>query len=179
MLVELKQMWKGYTPVPAGKRGDSKLSTILNSPGTFDDKMIVVDASDRGEKRGNALPLLLDLARTNIFLHDASVPSLDNLLDPSRGDSSPHPFYIADASQRADMVEFLRGLDTNNSSQERQTGATTNENQITATVSPKATRQFGFSLWSVSFIFFAGLIWLKIRSKQKHRWRVSAGVTNG
>ncbi len=59
------------------------------------------------------MPLLLDLARTNIFLHDASVPSLDNLLDPVRGESAPHPFYLAEASQRADMVEFLRGLDTN------------------------------------------------------------------
>ncbi|MBA3772158.1 MAG: hypothetical protein H0X13_06660 [Ramlibacter sp.] len=109
-LVALKTLWPGYLPVPVGKRGDSKLSYILNSRGTFDDKMIVVDASDRGEKRGNALPLLLDLARTNLFLHDASVSSLDSLLDPRRGEKSPHPFYLADAAQRADMVEFLRGL---------------------------------------------------------------------
>jgi len=32
---------------------DGKLSTIVNAPGHFDDKMIVVDASVRGE-RGNA-----------------------------------------------------------------------------------------------------------------------------
>lgn len=56
----------GYTPLPAGVRGDAKLSTILNSLGTFDDKMVIVDASDRGEKRGNAMPLLLDLARTRV-----------------------------------------------------------------------------------------------------------------
>ncbi len=74
--------------------------------------MIVVDASDRGEKRGNAMPMLLDLARTNMFLHDASVPSLDKLLDPVRGKDAPHSFYITDPAQRADMVEFLRGLDT-------------------------------------------------------------------
>ena len=120
MLVELKTMWKGYTPTLAGKRGDSKLSPILNSPGIFDDKMVVVDASGRGLNRGVALPLLLDLARTNIFLHDASVPSLDNLLDPTRGNNAPHAFYVVDTSQRADMVEFLRGLDTGNSVQERQ-----------------------------------------------------------
>ncbi len=111
LLVDLKTLWPGYAPVVAGKRGDPGLSPVLNSPGIFDDKMVVIDASDRGDKRGNALPLLLDLARTNIFLHDASVPSLDNLLDPKRGDKAPHPFYFADASQRADMVEFLRGLD--------------------------------------------------------------------
>lgn len=163
MLVELKTMWKGYTPVPAGKRGDTKLSTILNSPGTFDDKMIVVDASDRGENRGNALPLLLDLARTNIFLHDASVSSLDELLNPSRGDNAPHPFYIADASERADMVEFLRGLDTGSSVQQIQKAATLDKHQITTTFSPKATQQFGFSLWSICFILMIGLVGLKIR----------------
>ncbi len=112
ILVDMKTIWPGYLPIPVGKRGDSKLSTILNASGTFDDKMIVVDASVRGEKRGNAIPLLLDLARTTIFLHDASVPSLDNLLDPSRGKNAPHPFYFADAAQRADIVEFLKGLDT-------------------------------------------------------------------
>ncbi len=113
-LVEMKAIWPAYIPIPVGLRGDSRLSTIVNSPGIFDDKMIVVDASDRGEKRGNALPLLLDLARTNIFLHDASVPSLDNLLDPVRGDDAPHPFYLKDAGQRADMVTFLRSADTSN-----------------------------------------------------------------
>jgi hypothetical protein len=155
MLVELKTMWKGYTPVPAGKRGDTKLSTILNSPGTFDDKMIVVDASDRGENRGNALPLLLDLARTNIFLHDASVPSLDNLLDPARGDNAPHPFYIANASQRADMVEFLRGLDTESSSKSTQA----------AMSSPARQRQSsGFPIWAgIIFVFAVGIVGLKIK----------------
>ena len=113
ILVDMKTIWPAYLPIPVGKRGDSKLSTILNSSGIFDDKMIVVDASDRGEKRGNAMPLLLDLARTTIFLHDASVPSLDELLDPSRGKNAPHPFYLADPAQRTDMVEFLKGLDTN------------------------------------------------------------------
>ncbi len=112
MLVELKTLWPAYLPIPAGMRGDGKLSTILNAPGNFDDKMIVVDASDRGEKRGNAMPLLLDLARTNLFLHDASVPSLDALLDPRRGKNAPHPFYIDGVEDRKAMIEFLRGLET-------------------------------------------------------------------
>ena len=113
LLVDLKTLWPGYAPAVAGMRGDPKLDPVLNSPGGFDDKMIVIDASIRGEKRGNALPLLLDLARTNIFLHDASVSSLNDLLDPKRGAAAPHPFYFADAAGRADMVAFLRGLDTN------------------------------------------------------------------
>jgi len=74
--------------------------------------MVIVDASAHGGPRGNALPLLLDLARTTIFLHDASVGSLDELLDPKRGKKSPHPFYIDNKKSRADVVEFLRGLDT-------------------------------------------------------------------
>jgi cytochrome c2 len=155
MLVELKTMWKGYTPIPIGMRGDSKLSAVLNSPGIFDDKMVVVDASDRGANRGVALPLLLDLARTNIFLHDASVPSLDNLLDPARGDNAPHPFYIADAAQRADMVEFLKGLDTNSSSKSTQTAAT---------APVRRQRAPGFPIWAgIIFIFAVGIVGLKIK----------------
>ena len=75
--------------------------------------MVIVDASDHGEPRGNALPLLLDLNRTNLLLHNGSVHSLDELLNPKRGKKSPHPFYIKNATQRAEVVEFLRGLDVN------------------------------------------------------------------
>ncbi|MCA1566038.1 MAG: hypothetical protein LC803_10460 [Acidobacteria bacterium] len=157
MLVEMKTIWPGYLPIPVGKRGDSKLSTILNSPGIFDDKMIVVDASDRGEKRGNALPLLLDLARTNIFLHDGSVSSLDSLLDPSRGENAPHPFYLADAARRAEMVEFLRSLDTGSSVERRQ-----------ASVSPQAPRS-GFSLRLFFPAVAAGLIWIKLKKRRDAR----------
>ncbi len=111
-LVDLETLWPGYTPVVVGLRGNKKLSKILNSPGDFDDKMVIVDASAHAGPRGNALPMLLDLARTTIFLHDASVKSLDELLDPKRGKKSPHPFYIDETKQRADIIEFLRGLDT-------------------------------------------------------------------
>ena len=153
-LVEMKTIWPGYLPIPVGKRGDSNLSTILNSPGIFDDKMIVVDASDRGERRGNALPLLLDLARTNLFLHDGSVSSLENLLDPARGENAPHPFYFADAKQRTDMVEFLRGLDTDSTGTGRQ--AAVNQQQ-----SPQ--QRSGFPLWPGLLLVAAGTIWIKIK----------------
>ncbi len=116
-LVDLKTLWPGYTPLVVGLRGNKKLTKILNSPGDFDDKMVIVDASAHGGPRGNALPLLLDLARTTLFLHDASVRSLDELLDPKRGKNSPHPFYINDKAQRADMIEFLRGLEADSGKQ--------------------------------------------------------------
>lgn len=111
-LVDLKTLWPAYAPLPVGLRGNKKLSAILNSLGDFDNKMVIVDASDRGLPRGNALPLLLDLDRTTLFLHDASVKSLNALLDPQRGPRAPHPFYVMDATKRAELVDFLRSLDT-------------------------------------------------------------------
>lgn len=110
ILVPMKTIFPGYNPQIIARRQPPH-SPIQNSPGTFDDKMIVIDASDRGSIRGNAMPLLLDLARKPHFLHDASVPSLDALLNPTRGSKAPHPFYIRDASKRKDMVAFLRGLE--------------------------------------------------------------------
>ncbi len=112
LLVDLKTMWPAYTGLPVGKRGDTNLDTILNALGGYDDKMVVVNASIRGEKRGVALPLLLDLARKDFFLHDASVAGLASLLDPQRGKDAPHPFYVNDPKLRADVVEFLSALDT-------------------------------------------------------------------
>ncbi|HXH01399.1 MAG TPA: hypothetical protein VNI56_04335 [Xanthomonadaceae bacterium] len=88
------------------------LNPVLNTPDSiFDDKMAVVNASARGEIRGNAMPLLLDLARKPVFLHDNSVASLDELFNDRRGPTAPHPFYLR-GQQRADVIEFLRGLDT-------------------------------------------------------------------
>lgn len=77
----------------------------------FDDKTVIVEASRRGAVRGSALPLLLDLARKDRFLHDSSVNGLPALLDSSRGAGAPHPFYVANDSDRAAVVEFLKSLD--------------------------------------------------------------------
>jgi cytochrome c2 len=86
-------------------------SAIADDPGsTFDDDVVVADASPRGEVRGAALPLLMDLGRKTTFLHDASVSTLDTLLDSARGATAPHPFY-ADMRARTDIVEFLKSLE--------------------------------------------------------------------
>ena len=111
LLVDMKTIWPGYNPVVIAPR-QPPLSPIQDSPGIFDDKMIVIDASDRGEKRGVALPLLLDLARKPFYLHDASVSILELLLDGSRGPMAPHPFYITERVDRGNLIEFLNGLDT-------------------------------------------------------------------
>lgn len=113
-IVAMKAIWPGDNPATLLAMRTPPLNPILDTAGNiFDDKMAVVNASQRGDIRGTALPLLLDLARKPNFLHDNSVASLTSLLDPARGATSPHPFYLSDASQRADMVEYLRGLDTN------------------------------------------------------------------
>lgn len=111
-IVAMKTIFPGDDPVVLAQRMPP-LNPVLNTVDSiFDDKMAVVNASMRGEIRGTALPLLLDLARKPVFLHDNSVPSLENLLDPSRGDMAPHPFYLSGRAQRADMAAFLRSLDT-------------------------------------------------------------------
>jgi hypothetical protein len=56
------------------------------------------------------LPLLLDLARKPVFLHDDSISSLDDLLDAKRGPNAPHPFYVKTVKDRGDVVTFLESL---------------------------------------------------------------------
>ena len=110
MIVPMKTIFPGDNPVILAQR-DPPLNPVQNTVDSiFDDKMVVVNASVRGLERGIALPLLLDLARKPVFLHDNSVPDLETLLNPSRGATAPHPFFVNDASARADVVAFLKGL---------------------------------------------------------------------
>lgn len=111
-LVPMKVIFPGDNPVVQAQRM-APLNPVMDTTGIFfDDKMAVVNASLRGEVRGIAMPLLLDLARKPVFLHDNSVPNLDSLFDPARGANAPHPFYFSDVKARADVIAFLRGLDT-------------------------------------------------------------------
>lgn len=111
--VPMKTIFPGDNPVVLLAMRDPPLNPILDTPTSiFDDKAAVVNASLRGGIRGAVMPLLLDLARKPNYLHDSSVPTLDNLLNPVRGPNAPHSFYFVDAAQRADMVEYLRGATT-------------------------------------------------------------------
>jgi cytochrome c2 len=119
-IVRMKEIFPGDRPVVLLAMREPPLNPIVDTPGNifsnpvniFDDKMAVVNASLRGLRRGIALPLLLDLARKPVFLHDNSVHSLGDLLNPQRGRLAPHPFYLADRRERADVTGFLRSLDT-------------------------------------------------------------------
>jgi len=113
-IVPMRTIFPGDNPVVLLPARMPPLNPIINTVANiFDDKMAVVNASLRGLERGTGLPLLLDLARKPVFLHDNSVPSLDSLFNPSRGSSAPHPFYLSDTAQRNDIVQFLRSLGTN------------------------------------------------------------------
>ncbi|MGH8473446.1 MAG: hypothetical protein ACREVJ_13535, partial [Gammaproteobacteria bacterium] len=119
-IIPMKTIFPGDDPVVLLAERMPPLNPILDTPGNilnnpiniFDDKMAVVNASLRGDVRGTGLPLLLDLARKPVFLHDNSVPSLARLFNPDRGATAPHPFFLSDPVARADMVMFLRSLDT-------------------------------------------------------------------
>ena len=112
-IVPMKRIFPGDNPTVLAQR-EPPLNPVEDTPNYFfDDKMAVVNASMRGEIRGIALPLLLDLARKPVFLHDNSVESLNELLNPKRGGNAPHPFYLSKARERKAMVEFLKSLDTN------------------------------------------------------------------
>jgi hypothetical protein len=110
-IVPMKTIFPGDNPVVLLDHRQPPLNPILDTPESiFDDKMAVVNASQRGLERGIALPLLLDLHNKPNFLHDSSVPSLDRLLDPVRGAQAPHPFYVADPQRRREVIAFLNGL---------------------------------------------------------------------
>lgn len=100
-----------YEGTLIANRDFARLAPVRDSAGIFDDKMIINDASSRNQPRGSALPLLLDLARKPNFLHDSSVPSLAELVDPARGEMEPHPFFVSSAGDRDDLVIFLQSLD--------------------------------------------------------------------
>ncbi|MGH8610530.1 MAG: hypothetical protein ACREYF_00395 [Gammaproteobacteria bacterium] len=126
-VVRFKKIYPAYTDslvVIAKRKG---LAPIQNSGGPtnlegpnpfFDDRMIVLDGSRRGQPKGTSFPLLLDLVGKRSLLHDDSVrggsfkKAAMRLLDPARGDRDAHPFFIEDEGDRADVVEFLRSLET-------------------------------------------------------------------
>lgn len=108
-IVPMSSIFPGDSPTVLAQR-TPPLNPVLNTTGSiFDDKMAVVNASIRGGlPRGTAMPLLLDLARKPVFLHDNSVPSLEVLLDMTRGPNAPHPFGFTDAATRADVIAYLK-----------------------------------------------------------------------
>jgi hypothetical protein len=108
-IVPMANVFPGDRPAVLLAERVAPFNPILDTAGNiFDDKMAVVNASQRGLRRGTALPLLLDLARKPNIMHA--------LLDPARGSNAPHPFFLRDTGQRGDVMAFLRSLDAGSNS---------------------------------------------------------------
>ncbi len=111
-IVAMKTIFPGDNPELLAQRMPP-LNPVLNTANSiFDDKMAVVNASIRGDIRGTALPLLLDLGTKPVFLHDNTVSSLEELFSPARGATAPHPFYLTNTADRAAIIAYLRSLGT-------------------------------------------------------------------
>ena len=120
IVVPLQQLLAAYNPTVLAQRPveppfrPTAFAPVQDDATTiFDDKAIFIEASRRGAVRGQSLPLLLDLARKDRFLHDSSVPGLSSLFDPARGATAAHAFFVTDAGQRGQLVEFLKSLEAN------------------------------------------------------------------
>lgn len=50
-VVPIAELWPGYNPMMIAERQDP-LNDVQNSPGTYDDRVVVLNASLRGEPRG-------------------------------------------------------------------------------------------------------------------------------
>jgi len=127
LLTLLDRSAKGITNIQKTTAGPSP---------DYDLALVVLDASIRGEPKGNAgkkpgyaKPLLLGLNTKDEFLHNGSVEGedaisgLENLLNPVRGANAPHAFYFPSATQtviaggvtgeqgRRALIEYLRSRD--------------------------------------------------------------------
>ncbi len=112
MIIPMADIFPGDNPVVLAQRMSPLNPALDTQDSIFDDKMVIVNASLRGDIRGIALPLLLDLDRKPVFLHDNSVPTLEDLFDANRGALAPHPFYL-DGQDQADVIALLRSFSAN------------------------------------------------------------------
>ena len=125
VIIPIATLYRAYgMPDVILDRSGAGLTPIQNSDAgpapSYDDSVVVLDASVRGEERGQAKPLLLGLNTKLNFLHDGSVggevpaEGLEALLNPARGTDSPHPFYFPrnldggdDQAGRDALVQYL------------------------------------------------------------------------
>lgn len=125
VIIPIATLYPGYGMPPVIlDRSGAGLTPIQNSTAgpapSYDDSVVVLDASVRGEQRGQAKPLLLGLNTKLNYLHDGSVGGdspavgLEALLNPARGADAPHPFYFPgnldggdDQAGRDALVEYL------------------------------------------------------------------------
>ena len=106
-IVAMNRIFPGDKPMVLVER-TPPLTPVQDTPGSFfDDKMAVVNASLRGERRGVALPLLLDLAPC-LAPRQLGPQSRQFARSVARRDGAPS-ICVSDSKKRASVVEFLRG----------------------------------------------------------------------
>jgi uncharacterized protein (TIGR03437 family) len=122
MVVPIQRIYPGYNPTVVFNRVApfSPIQKSFGGPSPFyDNRFVVVDASRIGGIRGAALPLKLDLARRTSLLSDDEIVGVsfddaaDQMMNPAKRDpKAVHPFFVADPTQRAAVIEFMKSLGT-------------------------------------------------------------------
>jgi hypothetical protein len=110
----IKAMYPGNNPTVVFMRPAPSLPF-------YDNRLIVPDARREGNVKGFGLPLKVDLARRTALLHDDEIfgvsgtldEAADIMMNPAARDAkAAHPFFIADATDRRAVVEFMKSLGT-------------------------------------------------------------------
>jgi mono/diheme cytochrome c family protein len=77
----------------------------------YDDRIALTAGEDSIDRRGYKVPSLLGLWLSAPYLHDGSVPTLNALFDPARGEGAPHPYYVDGNEERSALAAFLNTWD--------------------------------------------------------------------
>lgn len=105
-------LYPNYAPTQLLQRGFPLTDVLDDRLTTYDDRVVLFDrlfsvAQVPLEPRTFATPKLRGLHMCDKYLHDGSIGSLEELLDPARGPVAPHPIYLADPIDRGDVIEYL------------------------------------------------------------------------
>jgi uncharacterized protein (TIGR03437 family) len=119
-VIPIKALYPAYTPTSIFTRPApfSPIQKSFGGPSPFyDNRLVVVDASRRGDSRGYALPLKLDLARRTSLLHDDEIvgatfdEAADIMMNAAKRDpKAAHPFFVASADDRKALIEYMKSL---------------------------------------------------------------------
>lgn len=108
----LTELLVPYFPTRLLDRGFPYSDVLNDALVSYDDRFVLFDRLHELSQvpeatRLVATPQLTGLHLRDALLHDASIATLDELLDPARGAGAPHPVYIQNVADRAALVEYL------------------------------------------------------------------------
>lgn len=105
-------VYPNYAPTQLLQRGFPLTDALNDRLTTYDDRLVLFDrlfsvSQVPLEPRVFATPKLRGMHMCSKYLHDGSIASIDELLDPARGPAAPHPVYLASPADRDDVIEYL------------------------------------------------------------------------